>query len=62
MPEITISKEYKWLHRVPKHAIVNFLIDKDEASVREAISKIDDNTSGTILSILIRFDSTRYNF
>ena len=57
MPVITISKQYKWLHRVPKHAIVNFLQDKDEPSVREAIRKLDNNTSGTILSILIKFDS-----
>lgn len=57
MPEITISKQYKWLHRVPKHAIVDFLQSKDEALVREAIRKLDDNTSGILLSMLIKFDS-----
>ena len=56
MPKITISEQYKLLYRVPKHAIVDFLNDKDESSVREAIERLDDNPSGEIKSTLIKYE------
>lgn len=56
MSKIRIADEYKWLYRVPKHAIVDYLQAKDEASVREAVGKLDERLSGTILSILIKCD------
>jgi len=56
MPDIIISKEYRWLHRVPKHAIIDFLKKQDEAIVRKAILVLDKEASGTIESILIRLE------
>ena len=56
MSTIRIAKEYKWLYRVPKHAIVDHLRAKDEAYVRKAIEKLDEKATGTILSILIKYD------
>jgi hypothetical protein len=56
MPEITISKEYKRLYRVPKHAIIDFLKEKDETIVRKVIYLLDKESTGTIESILIKFE------
>ena len=56
MARIRISKEYKGLYRVPKNAIIDFLIDKDENSVRNAIRELDSSASGALLSLLVKLD------
>ena len=57
MVRIKIADEYKWLYRVPKSAIIDFLKnDKSEDSVRKAIHILDDSASGKLVSLLVNFD------
>lgn len=57
MAKIIIANEYKWLYRVPKNAIIDFLKnDKSEESVRKAIHALDDSASGKLISLLVGFD------
>jgi len=57
MVRIQIAKGYIWLYRVPKNAIIDFLLnEKSEESVRKAINVIDDSASGKLISLLVNFD------
>jgi len=57
MVRIKISNEYQCLYRVPKSAIIDFLVnDKSEDSVRKAIQVLDDSVSGKIISLLVDLD------
>ena len=57
MAKIAITDKYSCLYRVPKNAIVDFLInEKKEVSVRKAIQAIDDLATGKLISLLIGFD------
>ncbi len=57
MAKIRIAGGYILLYRVPKSAIIDFLInDKSEDSVRKAIHVLDDSASGKLVSLLVNFD------
>jgi len=60
MVRIRIANEYKWLYRVPKNAIIDFLLNKkSEDSVRKAILILDDSASGKLISLLVNLDYTQ---
>ena len=54
MASIRIINDYVGLYRVPKDAIIDFLLNKSEDAVVKSIHKIDDSKTGKLLSILTR--------